>query len=203
MNKSLKYSLVFSQILFIALLPIWIKLTHYLHPIVIVIVWFCFTSLLVLISLSISKKTISISKPILNGITVFYSIGLLILLFFRPGNQSYGPQSINLIPFHTILFYFTSHIDLLIAFYNLAANIGLFIPFGLYYCYVKNRPSVRHLIFITLFSIFVIEELQYLTKRGSFDIDDIILNVLGVYFGYLIYPLLRKVVVIKTKLLAS
>lgn len=51
---------------------------------------------------------------------------------------------------------------------------------------------------ITIFSIILIEGLQHFTSRGSFDIDDIILNVLGVYVGYLIYPMLKKVISFKT-----
>ena len=80
----------------------------------------------------------SIFKRFLHVLTFLYSIGLLILLFFRPKGSSYG--TINLIPFDTISFYLSGNVSYLISFYNLGANIGLFIPFGLYYRYIKKTP---------------------------------------------------------------
>ncbi len=195
MKKSIKLNLFISQFLFLALLPIWMKLTQYLHPLVIGVVWFCWTSFILLIGLLATKEKIAISKGILNLVIFFYSIGLLILLFFRPENQYYG--SINLTPFDTVLFYLEGHVDLLIAIYNLGANIGLFVPFGVYYCFIKEKPSIRKLLTISFFSISLIEILQFVTRRGSLDIDDLILNLLGVFIGYLIFPILEKVLVVK------
>ena len=57
------------------------------------------------------------SKQILHVLTFLYSVGLLILLFFRPKGQSYG--TINLIPFDTIHFYLSGNVAYLIALYNL------------------------------------------------------------------------------------
>lgn len=132
MNRYVKYCFILSQILFFALLPIWLKLTAYLHPVVLGVVWFCLTAYLLLIGLFISKKTVPLSKTALNGLTIFYSFGLLILLFFRPENQNYDSRTINLIPFRTIGTYLSGNFDFLISFYNLAANLGLFLPFGIY-----------------------------------------------------------------------
>ena len=195
MNKNIKISFIFSQCVFIILLPIWIELTKYLHPIVIGVVWFIIFFLAVFGVCLVKKEQIRFSKPILHALTFLYSIGLLILLFFRPNGQSYG--TLNLIPFDTIHFYLSGNVGYLIAFYNLGANIGLFIPFGLYYRYIKKTPSMKSLLLITICSISMIEWLQFITKRGSLDIDDLILNVLGVCLGYFIYPFFQKVLVIK------
>ena len=54
---------------------------------------------------------------------------------------------------------------------------------------------MKQLLFITVCSISTIEWLQLITKRGSLDIDDFILNVLGVCLGYLIYSFFQKVLV--------
>lgn len=197
MKKSIKLNLFISQVLFLALLPIWMKLTQYLHPLVIGVVWFCLTSSILLVGLWATKEKIAISKRILDFVIFCYSIGLLILLFFRPENQYYG--SINLMPFKTVMFYLEGRVDLLIAIYNLGANIGLFIPFGVYYCYIKVSPKVGQLLTISFFTIAMIEGIQFITKRGSLDIDDLILNILGVFIGYLVYPVLKKVLVLKRK----
>ncbi|WP_237562888.1 VanZ family protein [Bacillus dakarensis] len=134
-------------------------------------------------------------KRIFHAITFLYLSGLLILLFFRPNGSNYG--SVNLIPFETIYFYLSGNVGFLIAFYNLSANIGLFIPFGLYYRYIKQPASMKELLIITIFTISTIEGLQFFTKRGSLDIDDLLLNVVGVWIGYLVQPVFQKVLDIK------
>ncbi|PIB47650.1 teicoplanin resistance protein VanZ, partial [Pseudomonas sp. 2822-15] len=71
--------------------------------------------------------------------------------------------------------------------------IGLFIPFGVYYRSVSLHSSFKKLGLIAIIAICTIETSQFLTKRGSLDIDDLILNVLGVSLGYFLYTILEKV----------
>ncbi|MBB6444372.1 VanZ family protein [Bacillus benzoevorans] len=195
MKQTIKLSLLISQLIFIILLPIWLELTLYLHPIVIGVVWFLITILILFSFCYIKREKLQLSKHILQMMTFLYTGGLIVLLFFRPGGQSYG--GINLIPFDTIRFYLTGHVHFLIAFYNLGANIALFIPFGLYYRYAAKTPHLKHLLILAFCAVGMIECLQFLTKRGSLDIDDLMLNILGVCLGYLIHPFLHKVLVIK------
>ncbi|CAM5215377.1 Glycopeptide antibiotics resistance protein OS=Ureibacillus acetophenoni OX=614649 GN=SAMN05877842_11937 PE=4 SV=1 [Ureibacillus acetophenoni] len=194
LNKNNIISLIAAQIVFILSLPIWIELTKYLHPIVIGVVWFLITFIFLFSFSWIKREEIQIWRGILHAITAIYTLGLLILLFFRPSGASFG--AMNLIPFQTISYYLSGDTNLLIAFYNLSANIGLFIPFGVYYRYVNKTPSMKKLIFISVVSICLIELLQFWTKRGSLDIDDLILNVFGVMIGYLIFPFFKKVFVV-------
>lgn len=195
MKKCIKLSLLYSQIIFFILLPIWIELTKYLHPLVIGVVWVSISALILFGVCWVKKEKIRLSKRVLHIVIFLYSTGLLILLFFRPKNQSY--ETINLIPFDTIRFYLLGNVDYLIAFYNLGANIVLFIPFGLYYRYINKKPSIKQILTLTICSISTIEELQFITKKGSLDIDDLLLNVLGVCLGYIIHPLFQKVLVIR------
>ncbi len=90
MKQTLKISLIYSQILFFILIPLWFELTHYLHPIVIGVVWFSITFLVLFAFCFVRKEQIQLSKYILQIITLLYTTGLIILLFFRPGGQSYG-----------------------------------------------------------------------------------------------------------------
>jgi glycopeptide antibiotics resistance protein len=195
MKQTLKFSLIYSQILFFVLIPVWFELAHYLHPIVIGVVWFSITFLVLFAFCFVRKEQIQLSKSVLQVITLLYTTGLIILLFFRPGGQSYG--GFNLIPFDTIRFYLEDHVNFLIALYNLVANIALFIPFGLYYRYLAKAPRVKQLLILSICAISMIECLQFLTKRGSLDIDDLILNVFGVCLGYLIHPFFQKALLIK------
>ena len=71
---------------------------------------------------------------------------------------------------------------------NLLGNIILFIPFGfLLPITYKKFSSTISVFFIGLTSILLIEIFQFFTKLGSFDVDDIILNMIGIVCGYLIF----------------
>lgn len=163
-EKIIKLSLLYSQPLFILLLPVWFELTRYLHFMVIAILWFCFSFFVLFCICLIKDEKIIVSKRIFHLVVLLYSIGLLILLFFRPQEQNYG--AVNLIPFETIQFYLSGQVDHLIAVYNLGANIGLFLPYGLYYRYIKKKPSIINLILIAIGSVCLIEGLQYISNRA-------------------------------------
>ena len=193
MKKSLTTSLLISQILFFSFLPIWLQLTRYLHPLVILVIWFCVSVPVFLIVSLVKKEKIFVSKRLLQICMALYSIGLFVLLFFRPHRQG----SYNLIPFDTIRYYLSGEVEFLIALYNVGANIGLFIPFGIYYGLVKMKPSWAPLLMITLASIVFVEFLQYITRRGSLDIDDLLLNSFGVILGYMLFPFIKKVLFVK------
>ncbi|QTN01416.1 VanZ family protein [Sediminibacillus dalangtanensis] len=180
-----------AQILFVLILPILMPLTEYLHPLVLIVVWICYSFAFLFINSLLFKQQIKIPMNSLNVTIIGYSIFLLILLFFRPGGQVY--DHVNVIPFKTITFYLDGETRPLIAFYNLAANIGLFIPFGIYYRCKREEAKLTNLAGIAIASITFIEFFQHITHRGSMDIDDVILNTTGILLGYLVFPLFRKV----------
>lgn len=190
MKKSFFISFIISFVLFLILSPVFLQLVTFLHPIFIFVVFFCLFILVSFLVLFIRKESIDLPYSKFRFLLLFYSIALLILLFFRPVDPNY--QSINLIPFSTISFYFSGKVNGLISFYNLAANISLFIPFGIFLL-VKRLSRFKRL-YIPILSISIIELLQYLTRRGTFDIDDFLLNVLGFFIGYLLYPLFSKII---------
>lgn len=195
MKKAIILSILYSQVGFFILIPLSLQLITHLHPLVIGIVWFCFSSFITFFVFLINKERIVISKQIFHVIIFLYSFGLFILLFFRPENQSYG--TVNLIPFETIYFYLSKQSNFLISIYNIGANIILFLPFGLYYRYLKRNSTIRQLLVIAICSISTIEAVQFITRRGSLDIDDLILNTSGLFIGYILSPFIRKVLIIK------
>ncbi|MFZ7942905.1 VanZ family protein [Neobacillus sp. 19] len=194
-NKSLWLSIGLSQLIFMALFPIWLRLLSYLHPIVLAVVWLCVTILVFFVVYFARKETIHISKTIIISIVIVYSFGLLVLLFFRPSNQEYS--QINLVPFKTIAGFLSGNGNFLVAFYNITANVLLFVPFGVVTLLLSKNPLRPKLFFISGLIILLIETTQHLTKRGSMDIDDMILNLLGVWIGYVLYPAIHKVVRVK------
>lgn len=190
-NHTLWLSSGLSQILFVALLPVWLRLLNYLHPVVLAVVWMCLTVFVFFVVYFIRKQTIHVSKNIIKIILIIYSIGLLILLFMRPANQNYS--QINYIPFKTIIGFLGGNGNFLVAFYNITANILLFVPFGIAALMLSKNPSRLRLMIVPTVAIALIEITQHLTKRGSMDIDDLILNLFGVFIGYWLHPLIEKV----------
>ena len=190
MKKTLLIAWSLSFGIFIVLSPVFFRLLSYLHPIVLVVVLLCIFGVVLFLVLLIRKERFSIPYVLVLGLIILYSVALVILLFFRPNHQS--SNSINLVPFSTVTFYLSGKVNWLIAFYNLAANIGLFLPYGLFLRF--KRFSQGKALFIAFLMIACIEVLQYLTQRGSLDIDDLILNVLGVYLGFVLFPFVRQVV---------
>ena len=54
------------------------------------------------------------------------------------------------------------------------------------------RLNFFHIVLLGVdFSLFV-ETIQLISKVGSFDVDDLILNTLGAALGYLAYRLIRR-----------
>lgn len=70
---------------------------------------------------------------------------------------------------------------------NLLGNIVPFLPFGfLLPITFTNAAALKKVLVLGLvFTVFV-ESFQFFTRLGSFDIDDIILNMLGILIGYLL-----------------
>lgn len=79
---------------------------------------------------------------------------------------------------------------------NIFGNIIAFIPFGIYLPYTSESKLGFISTFLYTFSLsLTIELVQLITKVGSCDVDDIILNALGGVIGYVlwyIYTKLRK-----------
>lgn len=196
-KPSIIWSVCLSQAVFLCMLPIFLQLFLYLNPLVIFVVWFCILVFVLLMVLWVRNETMVIPDLFWRGILIGYSLSLLVLLFFRPKGQDY---SYNVLPFSTIVSYLTSEGSWLVSFYNLSANIGLFIPFGLYVMSRQGKKIGSFQKFLYPFALIsLIEVCQYVFRRGSLDIDDLILNMCGVYIGYCIYPWFAKVVAIRPK----
>lgn len=89
----------------------------------------------------------------------------------------------NFIPFREIFRY---NMGSRLFFKNVIGNLIMFMPYGFFISYyLKNRKSLLTII-LTIVASFSIELVQMIIGR-VFDVDDIILNVLGGFFGYLCY----------------
>jgi glycopeptide antibiotics resistance protein len=71
-------------------------------------------------------------------------------------------------------------------------NIIMFIPFGFLGWIFPTLKDLKSLLFTFISVIFIVEALQYFTRMGIFEIDDIILNTFGVYLGFLLCRFVEK-----------
>lgn len=73
---------------------------------------------------------------------------------------------------------------------NLVGNVVMFIPAGWLLPGIwKNHRNFFQFTATCLAAILLIELTQLLTLLGSFDVDDVILNMAGLWIGYLAYIL--------------
>lgn len=77
---------------------------------------------------------------------------------------------------------------------NLCGNVAIFMPFGALIRWVINRKIHWYqAVYYTFLLSLSVEVLQRVSRVGSFDVDDIILNTLGGLFGFWVYCLLKFV----------
>lgn len=125
-----------------------------------------------------------IFKKIYRIFILPYTIFLLYLMFLGFGREQHEANIVRLLPFvSTILFVqnTTSWESIII---NLLGNIIMFIPFGFLGWLNAKYFSFKKLIVDFLSALIIVEALQYLTRLGVFDIDDLALNSLGVWIGF-------------------
>lgn len=133
-----------------------------------------------------------------------YCALMLWLLFNRPGSMEGIPywqqvqSNLNLIPFRTLKL-FSGLLDdhrphlVRLAVINLFGNVFMFIPLGLFLplLFATFRKLWKTLL-ISVLIITAVELLQLFTLLGSCDVDDLILNLLGCFLGYILYKLIKK-----------
>lgn len=131
---------------------------------------------------------------------VVYILALVIILFLgtrgivwsETSLLEYIKHSSNIVPFSTIVLYIqaindgTMNIDIPIR--NLLGNFVLFLPMGIYLpFFFKKLNKIGSFTLSMIIILFIVEVVQLLTRRGSFDIDDFILNLLGALVGFAIW----------------
>ena len=116
-------------------------------------------------------------------------LAYLVLLFQLVTSQDLPGGGTNLMPFREILRY---DIGTKAFYKQVFGNILLFIPLGYFatsYCKIKGLGTIT---LVSLLSSLTIEVTQHYIGR-TFDIDDIILNVVGGIIGFLIYTALNAI----------
>lgn len=124
---------------------------------------------------------------------IFYISILVYFLFFA---DMYGRTSgstnyrYNLTPFKEIrrFIIYSEKLGAYAVCANLIGNVVAFIPFGIFLpILTKNKLKFFSVAMFTFDLTLLIELAQLVSKVGSFDVDDMILNTLGGILGYLMF----------------
>lgn len=134
--------------------------------------------------LLVNKQKLVFHEEVLKLCFIFY----ILCLFYAVTFQDVSWSSHNYIPFKEILRY---DLGSSLFYKNIFGNVLLFLPYGIFigkYVKLEKTSIVMVISFITSLSI---EVIQFLIGR-VFDVDDIILNVLGGVIGFIIYRIFKK-----------
>ncbi|WP_142723938.1 MULTISPECIES: VanZ family protein [unclassified Chryseobacterium] len=131
-------------------------------------------------------------KKIYKIIIIPYTLFLLYLMFLGMGRFQYEDNLITVEPvFSTIKFIRGPNktIDIIKI---VLGNIIMFIPFGFLGWIIPGLKKLKPLIFGFISCIVIVEALQYFTRMGIFEVDDIILNTFGVYLGWVLFRMIER-----------
>ena len=122
---------------------------------------------------------------LLFGIVIIKFRGSFSELFAKIESTPFG-TNYNLIPFNSIGEQL-NHFSEGWARFNLLGNIIPFVPFGFLLPVIsENANSLRRVFTAGLGFVLFVEIFQFFTRLGSFDVDDVILNMSGILIGYLL-----------------
>lgn len=138
-----------------------------------------------LMDIIINKKKIVLYKDLLILLFAIYILCLFHIVTFQDVNFA----SSNFIPFKE-MFRYELFSRLFIK--NVMGNVLLFIPFGFFTSYLIKTKKIYVPVILTAIISITIETTQLYIGR-IFDIDDIILNIIGGIIGYLFYIFLEEI----------
>lgn len=145
----------------------------------------------------------SIRKFWLKTLFIIYLLLLVTVLFSKSEYRMNGIgnanifskehfETINIVPFSTIISYITklisNNINTSVVVINIVINLILFAPMGLFIplLFKEKIDNIKKFVLLIIISSLMVELLQFLTYRGATDIDDIILNTIGATIVYVL-----------------
>lgn len=124
-------------------------------------------------------KKIILYKELLMLIFIIYALCLFHVVTYQDVN--FGTN--NFVPFKEIFRYDLGTPKFI---KNIIGNIIMFVPFGFFASYFLKSKKIGIPLILTIILTTTIETVQYYIGR-VFDIDDIILNIVGGILGYLLF----------------
>lgn len=125
-------------------------------------------------------------KKIYKIIIVPYTLFLLYLMFLGMGRFQYDENIVRIKPILSTIEFIEGTIRWEDIIRIVLGNVVMFIPFGFLGWVFPKLKELKSLLFSFISAIVIVEALQYFTRMGICEIDDVILNTFGVYLGFLI-----------------
>lgn len=142
-----------------------------------------------IVNLILNKNEFILYKEIINLFFIIYILCLFQIVTFQDDTILLNDTRFNLIPFKEILRY---NLGSRLFFKNVIGNLVLFMPYGFFASYLTKNKKYIISFFLIIFASLSIEFTQLAIGR-IFDIDDVILNVIGGSIGYLLYIFILKI----------
>ncbi len=131
-------------------------------------------------------------KKFYKIIIVPYTVFLLYLMFFGMGRKQMDDNLLTMAPIVSTINFIKGCISWKDAFRIVVGNIVMFMPFGFLGWLFPGLNQLKNLVLTFVSAITIIEALQYFSRMGIFEVDDIILNTFGVFLGFLIKNFIEK-----------
>ncbi|UFH33984.1 VanZ family protein [Chryseobacterium sp. C-71] len=123
-------------------------------------------------------------KKFYKFIILPYTIFLLYLMFFGMGRFQYDENVIRIEPLFSTLSYIENTIRWWDIIRVVLGNVVMFIPFGFLGWVFPQIKDLKNTLITFVSAIVIVEALQYFSRLGIFEVDDVILNTFGVYLGW-------------------
>ncbi|WP_426475093.1 VanZ family protein [Chryseobacterium balustinum] len=130
-------------------------------------------------------------KKFYKFIILPYTIFLLYLMFFGMGRLQYEDHIIRIKPIVSTVWFIQETISWFDIIKIVLGNVVMFIPFGFLGWVFPQLNNLKRLIIAFVSTIVIVEALQYFSRLGVFDVDDVILNTFGVFLGWEIKRILE------------
>lgn len=126
------------------------------------------------------------------AVVILFMVYICCLLYFLFFSERYGRNDVadyyryNIKPFHEIIRYlkYRKTIGVEMVVINLLGNIGVFMPFGFLLPIIWSPFKKWYaMLFTGICFSSIIECIQLITRVGTMDVDDVILNVTGIMLG--------------------
>ena len=121
------------------------------------------------------------------------------LFYFLIFSDWYGREGTGEYHYNLVLFCeikrFWLYRDVLgwVSYANLFGNVLIFIPFGFFMPMASRYRSFFLTLFYSFGVSFFVECFQLVTRVGSFDVDDMLLNTLGGVIGYIVFAICNMI----------
>lgn len=112
-------------------------------------------------------------------------------MFFGMGRTQYEVNVVRVEPLFSTLYFIENTIRWWDIIRIVLGNVVMFMPFGFLGWIFPRLQNLKENIFAFISAIVIVEALQYFTRLGICEVDDVILNTFGVFLGWQIKRILE------------